>query len=629
MRYQYFAGFLHSIPCAGRFGVFSCRPSFVTALKAKPSFIMSSSHGSVPSSAVNAQNLQSVSGLNANSAPEGPLGLSRLTFEDTFVNELPADPEVRNFVRQVRDAAYSFVGPTDASKDDQRELWRSVGQMRESSNDPPPLKKDLIAWSTGAAKLLDLDPTVYPSEDEKSNIVDVLGGFEKLWPGMRCYAACYAGHQFGSFAGILGDGRAITLGEYVNKSGERWEVQIKGAGKTPYSRHADGRAVLRSSVREFLASEAMFHLGIPTTRALALVSTGAGVIRDMFYMGDPKLENGAVLTRMAPTLLRIGSFEAPAANGNHDLLKQLADYAIKYHFPQLMSLSDDVISETRNRYGGLVAEVVRLNAETVALWQGVGFVHGVLNTDNTSILGLTIDYGPYGFLDGFRKSYTPNTTDIPGGRYCYELQPKIIKWNLFKFASAMVPLCGLADAQRAAESFDAHYDQAHRRLFAKKLGLSELSDDDDDNLLHELLDLMDAASVDFTNTWRSLSGVVSSSKPEHLDRIFSSLIAGKAEADTEKWKAWMARYHSRVVADSLSDAERVESMNSVNPVYILRNYMAQEAIDAANKGNFGLIEHLYQLLRTPYDERSDAARYTQDPPSWASRPGVCVNSCSS
>jgi serine/tyrosine/threonine adenylyltransferase len=547
---------------------------------------------------------------------------------DSFVTSLPADPEERNFVRQVRQASFSFVSPTSPALDDQRAQWRLADPAGEGAAQPQ-LARGLVAWSRGAASLLDLDVERRPEGTEEESAVRVLGGFGDLWPGMRPYAQCYSGHQFGSFAGQLGDGRAITLGEYVNAAGERWELQLKGAGKTPYSRHADGRAVLRSSVREFLCSEAMFGLHIPTTRALSLVSTGAGVVRDMFYSGDPRFENGAVCSRLAPSFLRVGSFENPASNGEHARLKATADYAIEHHFPELLSMSGDVESVERNRYGGLLAEVTRRNAEMVSLWQGVGFVHGVLNSDNTSILGLTIDYGPYGFLDAYDPKYTPNTTDIPGGRYRYESQPLAIHWNLHKMASALVPLCGLAEAQKIVKSFDDVYEASYGRLFAKKLGVSTFTGEDGE-LVNALFALMSAAKADFTNTWRALSSVSSSSTADELYAVYAPLIAGKGDADGDAWAAWMARYQARVRADAgLDDGLRVATMNRTNPVYILRNYMAQEAIDAANKGDYSVVNELYELLRDPYTPRSKFARYTGEPPSWASRPGVCVNSCSS
>lgn len=561
-------------------------------------------------------------------APPGAAGLSKLVFEATFVKELPADPETRNFKRQVHEACYSLVAPTDPRTTDQRLMWRRADPEGEAAAEPQ-LPAGLIAWSTDTAALFDLDDEAWPSGKEEENAVEVLGGFGPLWPGMVPYAQCYSGHQFGSWAGQLGDGRAISMGEYVNNKNERWEIQLKGAGMTPYSRSADGRAVLRSSVREYLASEAMFHLGVPTTRALSLVSTGTGVIRDMFYMGDPKMENGAVVARVAPSFLRIGTFQHPSAAGDHATLKTLADYAIKYHFPSLESLPDDTKSTGRNRYSALVAEVLRRNVDMVAKWQGLGFVHGVLNTDNTSLLGLTIDYGPYGFLDNFSKRYTPNTTDMPGRRYCYENQPNAIRWNLRMFAEAMVPLCGLAEMETIIRSYWDVYNEAYNRVFAAKLGVAKLTDDDK-TLVDDLLSLMETSKADFTNTWRALSSVSAGASGPELERVFSPLIANKENADKSQWASWFQRYSARLSAESaVPEAERIARMNRANPVYILRNYMAQEAIDAANAGNFTLVRDLEQLLKRPYEVQEGAEHYTQEPPAWASRPGVCVNSCSS
>jgi serine/tyrosine/threonine adenylyltransferase len=597
-----------------------CRPTFLAASRPR---MASSSSSAAPSATPVAP------------APAGPVGLSRLAFEDAFVSTLPADPERRNHVRQVRHASYSFVDPTPPEADDQRTQWRLADGEDEAAA-LSQLPRGLVAWSRGAAAVLGLSGEVTPEGEEEAAIVRVLGGCGQVWPGMRCYAQCYSGHQFGAFAGQLGDGRAITLGEVVvggNGSRRRWEVQLKGAGKTPYSRHADGRAVLRSSVREFLGSEAMAGLGVPTTRALSLVSTGAGVVRDMFYSGDPQFENGAVCCRLAPTFLRVGSFENPGSLGELERLKATADYAIREYFPELERLSGDVESAERNRYGALLSEVVRRNAEMVAHWQAVGFVHGVLNSDNTSILGLTIDYGPFGFLDAYNPQYTPNTTDIPGGRYRYEMQPAAIEWNLRKMASAMVPLCGLADAQAAAGEFGAVYRGKYAELFARKLGVSEYTDEDA-GLVEALFKLMEAAKADFTGTWRALSKVTREATPRELDAVYAPLIAGKDDVDADAWAAWMARYQRRVRGDvgmGSGDAERRRGMDAVNPMYILRNYMAQEAIDAANKGVYSLVHEMYELLRDPYTQRASDKydRYTQEPPAWAARPGVCVNSCSS
>ncbi|MCW5872891.1 MAG: YdiU family protein, partial [Candidatus Eremiobacteraeota bacterium] len=316
-------------------------------------------------------------------------------FDDLWVRSLPGEQEVRPGSRQVHGQCYSRVTPT------------------------PVHRPRLLAWSSEAAELLDWEQT--------PEMAEVLGG-NRVLPGMKPYAACYGGHQFGHWAGQLGDGRALTLGEVLNRRGERWEVQLKGAGPTPYSRRADGRAVLRSSVREFLCSEAMFHLGIPTTRALALVGTGEGVMRDMFYDGHPAEEPGAVVTRLAPTFVRFGNFEIFASRGETEVLRQLTEFVMAHHYPECKS---DIYA--------FYDEVCRRTARLMAHWMRVGFVHGVMNTDNLSILGWTIDYGPYGWLDPYQLDFTPNTTDR-NLRYCYGQQPRIGQWNLARLAEALLPL---------------------------------------------------------------------------------------------------------------------------------------------------------------------------------------------
>ncbi len=332
--------------------------------------------------------------------------LDSIAFDDSFVRCLPGDSNGATTSRQVLGACYSLVTPT------------------------PVQAPALLAWSEEAGELLGI---ARPGE-ARGPLVDVLGG-NRVLPGMRPFASCYGGHQFGNWAGQLGDGRAISLGEIVDPCAQRWELQLKGAGPTPYSRHSDGRAVLRSSIREFLCSEAMHHLGVPTTRALALVATGDRVTRDMFYDGRPRQEPGAVVTRVAPSFVRFGNFEILSARGDHALLKKLADYVLVHHFPELGT----PVAATYERW---FAEICRRTAIMVAHWMRVGFIHGVMNTDNMSILGLTLDYGPYGWLDHYEPGFTPNTTDAAGKRYCYGNQPGVAEWNLLQLARALLPLVG-------------------------------------------------------------------------------------------------------------------------------------------------------------------------------------------
>ena len=316
--------------------------------------------------------------------------LQALSFDNSFVRELPADPVSDNIPRQVRNASFTRVMPA------------------------PVRAPQILAWSDDVAAQLG----IAQPESLTGPVAEVLGG-SRVLPGMEPYAARYGGHQFGHWAGQLGDGRAITLCEVIGPDGQRRELQLKGAGRTPYSRTADGRAVLRSSVREFMCSEAMHFLGVPTTRALSLVGTGESVVRDMFYDGHPEAEPGAVVCRVAPSFIRFGNFEILAAQKEIALLRQLADYVIRTHYPALASHAAPDI------YAAWFEEICRRTAVMVAHWMRVGFVHGVMNTDNMSILGLTIDYGPYGWLEGFDPMWTPNTTDAEGRRYRFGNQPQI------------------------------------------------------------------------------------------------------------------------------------------------------------------------------------------------------------
>jgi serine/tyrosine/threonine adenylyltransferase len=398
--------------------------------------------------------------------------LLELEFGDRFVRELAADPDTRNQTREVRDASYTRVEPT------------------------PVAAPRLLAWSDELGEWLGI---ARPASVD-APAVQVLSG-NRLAPGMAPFAARYGGHQFGNWAGQLGDGRAITLGERRARDGVAWELQLKGAGRTPYSRHADGRAVLRSSLREFLCSEAMHWLGVPTTRALSLVATGMPVVRDMFYDGHAAAEPGAIVCRAAPSFVRFGNFEIHAACGEHDLLRRLADHVIRHHAPQY--LGDGAVAPCR-----LVRDVCRATARTIARWMGVGFVHGVMNTDNMSILGLTIDYGPYGWLEGFDPGWTPNTTDAAGRRYCYGNQPQIGMWNLSRLAGALLPL--VADRAALEQGLEAYRDEFQREytaLFAAKLGLDGLDRDGDTALFDGLFEVLGATEIDMTIFFRSLARV--------------------------------------------------------------------------------------------------------------------------
>ncbi|HIA00717.1 MAG TPA: YdiU family protein, partial [Myxococcales bacterium] len=397
--------------------------------------------------------------------------LQDLQFDNSFVRELPADPEETNVRRQVTNACFSRVAPT------------------------PVKAPSLVAISPEVAELIGISP----KDVEAEEVASVMSG-NQILPGMDTYAACYGGHQFGNWAGQLGDGRAITLGEVLNSKDERWELQLKGAGATPYSRMGDGRAVMRSSLREFLCSEAMHHLGVPTTRALSLVDTGEEVMRDMFYDGNSLPERGAVVCRVAPSFLRFGNFEILASRNEIQLLKTLADYAIQTHFPHLGAPSKEV-------YVQWLAEICKRTGSLIAHWMRVGFVHGVMNTDNMSILGLTIDYGPYGWLEGFDPMWTPNTTDAEGKRYCYGRQAQTGLWNLLQFANAIFPLVGDTELlETALRSYGESLNNQLQTDMANKLGM-ENKPDLNDSLVGELVQVLQLIETDMPIFYRNLADV--------------------------------------------------------------------------------------------------------------------------
>ncbi|KAI7735552.1 hypothetical protein M8C21_004741 [Ambrosia artemisiifolia] len=450
--------------------------------------------------------------------------------------------------------------------------------------------------------------------------------------------------RFGMWAGQLGDGRAITLGELVNSNSQRWELQLKGAGKTPYSRFADGLAVLRSSIREFLCSEAIHSLGIPTTRALSLVTTGKYVMRDMFYDGNPKDEPGAVVCRVAQSFLRFGSYEIHAARGKEDLgiVKSLADYTIRHHFPHIESMSktdslsfstgqekDSAVDLTSNKYAAWVVEVAERTASLIARWQGVGFTHGVMNTDNMSVLGLTIDYGPFGFLDAFDPSFTPNTTDLPGRRYCFANQPDVGLWNIAQFISTLssAKLINEKEADYALERYGTKFMDDYQAVMTKKLGLPKYNK----QLTSKLLNNMAVDKVDYTNFFRLLSNIKadSTTPDEELLVPLEAALLDIGQERKEAWLSWVKIYIEELCRSGVPDEDRKASMNSVNPKFILRNYLCQSAIEMAEQGDFEEVRRLLKVIESPYDEQPGMEKYAQLPPTWASRPGVCMLSCSS
>jgi serine/tyrosine/threonine adenylyltransferase len=520
--------------------------------------------------------------------------MTHLTFDNAFVRELPGDPDAGMLPRQVRGALYSRVMPT------------------------PVAAPRLVAHAAEVAAFMGFTPADIRSPE----FAEVFGG-NALIGGMEPYAANYGGHQFGNWAGQLGDGRAITLGEVINAQGERWELQLKGAGPTPYSRGADGRAVLRSSIREFLCSEAMHHLGVPTTRALSLVVTGEKVVRDMFYDGNPKLEPGAVLCRVAPSFIRFGNFELPSSRRDVPLLERLVDFTIRRDFPELAGVDPQ---DLRARW---FTDVCVRTARLLAEWMRVGFVHGVMNTDNMSILGLTIDYGPYGWIDNFDRDWTPNTTDAVGRRYRFGNQPLIAHWNLSRLAGALLPLFPAPDPLQAAlDLYVSAYDRALRATIAAKLGLEQCHDDDVERM-NQLNDLLERADVDMTIFFRTLADVPLDSPSVHLLRN-AFYDDAKMHDVQPAFDAWLARYTERARRDGVDFLERRARMNRVNPKFVLRNYLAQQAIDRAEQGDEAGIVELLDLLRRPYDEQPGLQRFAARRPDWArERAGCSMLSCSS
>ena len=537
-------------------------------------------------------------------AAETGTGLDNLRFDNRFTRELPGDPDLHNRRRQVLGACYSWVKPT------------------------PVAEPRLVAYAREVADLLGLSESTCRSDA----FAQVFTG-NRLMPGMQPYAMCYGGHQFGNWAGQLGDGRAINLGEIVNRHSQRWMLQLKGAGPTPYSRTADGLAVLRSSVREFLCSEAMAHLGVPTTRALSLTLTGEEVERDMFYDGHPRMEPGAVVCRVAPSFTRFGSFQIFAARGEMDVLKQLADYTIRTDFAHLGEPSPDV-------YLKWFEEVCRRTADMIVNWMRVGFVHGVMNTDNMSIIGLTIDYGPYGWLENYDPDWTPNTTDAAGRRYRFGHQPAIAHWNLAQLANAIFPLIGQVEPLQAVlDGYAGSYRDAWRQMMASKLGLNAFEPATDEALITELLDILPLVETDMTIFFRRLARLEAdglSPAATADDALMSPLmdayyVPEQLTPDVcSRTGEWLRRYLERAGRDNISPKTRRRRMNAVNPKYVLRNYMAQLAIDKAEQGDFTLIHELLDLLRRPYDEQPEKEAFAAKRPDWARRrPGCSMLSCSS
>ena len=527
--------------------------------------------------------------------------LDQLKFDHRFVETLPADPSLENRSRPVRNACFSFVDPTPVSN------------------------PSLVACSAEMLRELDLDE----SACHDAGFVQVLSG-NRLLPQMRSYATCYGGHQFGQWAGQLGDGRAILLGDVVNHGGQRWSLQLKGAGPTPYSRRADGLAVLRSSLREFVCSEAMHHLGVPTTRALSLVLTGESVVRDMFYDGNPRHEPGAVVCRVAPSFTRFGNFQILTAQQDFETLQRLLDYTIETDFTHLGAPSRDVYIEWFN-------EVCSRTVEMIVHWMRVGFVHGVMNTDNMSVLGLTIDYGPYGWLEDYDPDWTPNTTDANGRRYRFGHQPMIAQWNLVQLAEAILPLIGdSVPLEQALERYHDDFVREYDRMMAAKLGFDHYSDAIA-SLVKDQLSLMARVETDMTLFYRALADLDLTGRTEidggYLARVFKPAWYREEQLDEKYLRDlyhWIEYYRNCAHLSGLKERDRRAAMNRINPKYVFRNYLAQQAIDQAEQGEYDLLHDLMKVLKQPYDEQPEMERFAEKRPEWARhRAGCSMLSCSS
>ena len=458
---------------------------------------------------------------------------------------------------------------------------------------PTPLPDPyLVAISDDAAKLVGIDPLV--AKDDSDFLAVAAGNV--VPPDATPIATVYAGHQFGSWAGRLGDGRAILLGE---TSGYEW--QLKGSGLTAFSRWADGRAVLRSTIREFLCSEAMDALGIPSTRALCIAGSDEPVYRE-------QAETAAVLTRLAPSHVRFGSFEMFHYGERSDLVKILADYTIDRYYPHLRE------TDAEQPYLALLREVVARTARLVAQWQAVGFAHGVMNTDNMSILGLTIDYGPYGFLDAYDPKFICNHSD-DFGRYAFDRQPTIALWNCYALAEALSSLLEIEPARAILEGFEPIFQNAYLTLLRAKLGVQS-KEDDDALLLGDLHHLMERDAADYTAVWRSLATVT-----QDDDGAFAAHFR-----DRDAIAEWLGRYRARLEREGSEPAPRRARMNAVNPKFVLRNYLAQNAIEAAQRKEFSEVRRLLAVLRRPFEEQPENESYAAPPPDWGRH---LVVSCSS
>lgn len=525
-------------------------------------------------------------------------------FVNRFTNTLPADQHTGNDSRQVYQSAYAKVIPT-------RVKSPSVLAFNNA-----------LADETGFSRLVDIHNTAL--------LAQLLSGNDVL-ASMAPFAMVYGGHQFGHWAGQLGDGRAINLGEIRSQHGQHWTLQLKGAGPTPFSRHADGRAVLRSSLREYLCSEAMYALGVPTTRALSLVLTGESVVRDMFYDGNPQPEPGAIVCRVAPSFIRFGNFELPAARGDTALLRQLLDFVVRTDRPDLAARLDHRPDSWTEVCLQWFQQVCDATLQMVVEWMRVGFVHGVMNTDNMSVLGLTIDYGPYGWIDNYDPDWTPNTTDAQHRRYRFGQQAAVARWNLYQLANAIYPVVQDAPALQAIlDPLPARYEQYYQHMMCSKLGIDPALPGAG-ALVAELERTLVLQPTDMTLFFRHLAKFsLSSSSGSLSECIQAAFYEPVTTAHREAWLIWEHAYRQLLLASS--DRElKVAQMMRVNPAFVPRNYLTQIAIDALQSGDREPFDSLMTVLAKPYEDQPHAIpRFGGKRPDWAiNKAGCSMLSCSS
>ncbi|MBE8724759.1 protein adenylyltransferase SelO [Flavobacterium hungaricum] len=522
--------------------------------------------------------------------------MKNLKINNRFTAEMPADPDLTNEIRQVKNTVFSYVDPTKPS----------APKLIHASEE--------VAAMVGISK----------DEIQSEAFLNVFSGNEIL-PETRPFAMCYAGHQFGNWAGQLGDGRAINFTE-VEHDNAFFMLQLKGAGKTPYSRTADGLAVLRSSIREYLCAEAMHYLGVPTTRSLSLMLSGDQVLRDVLYNGNPAYEKGAIVCRVAPSFIRFGSFEMLSARNELRNLKNLVEFTIQNYYPEIKG-------DPKEQYIQFFKAVADKTREMILHWQRVGFVHGVMNTDNMSIHGITIDYGPYGWLENYDPDWTPNTTDNQNKRYRFGNQPQVAQWNLYQLANALYPLINEAEPlEKILESFINDFEENYKNMFLSKLGIFT-SSEIDGKIIQGIEEILQLSETDMTIFFRNLSQI---KKDDSVEMAFEKIEYSfyKPEEIKENtlsaWQKWFSVYLKRLQSETLSDEERAAKMNQVNPKYVLRNYMAQLSIDAADKGDYSIIEELFELLKKPYDEQPESEKWFAKRPDWArTKVGCSMLSCSS